>query len=50
VTNLANGFTVLTETPSFPGAVHMGKYQETHTNVLQETFYILIIKTKSIPY
>ena len=25
VTNLTNGFTVLTESQSFPGAVHMGK-------------------------
>jgi len=24
VTNLTNGFTVLTESQSFPGAVHMG--------------------------
>ena len=25
VTNLTNGFTVLTESQTFPGAVHMGK-------------------------
>ena len=25
VTNLTNGYTVLTESQSFPGAVHMGK-------------------------
>lgn len=27
VTNLSNGFTVLTESQMFPGAVHMGKWQ-----------------------
>jgi hypothetical protein len=27
VTNLTNGYTVLTESQSFPGAVHMGKYR-----------------------
>jgi len=26
VTNLTNGFTVLTESQAFPGAVHMGMY------------------------
>lgn len=26
VTNLSNGFTVLTESQAFPGSVHMGKY------------------------
>ena len=26
VTDLSNGFTVLTESQSFPGAVHMGKW------------------------
>ena len=26
VTTLTNGFTVLTESQTFPGAVHMGKY------------------------
>ena len=26
VTNLTNGFTVLTESQAFPGAVHMGKW------------------------
>ena len=28
VTDLSNGFTVLTESQSFPGAVHMGKSVE----------------------
>lgn len=27
VTNLTNGYTVLTESQAFPGAVHMGKYK-----------------------
>ena len=27
VTNLNNGFTVLTESQTFPGAVNMGKYR-----------------------
>lgn len=27
VTDLSNGFTVLTESQTFPGAVHMGKLQ-----------------------
>jgi len=26
VTNLNNGFTVLTESQVFPGSIHMGKY------------------------
>ena len=26
VTDLSNGFTVLTESQTFPGAVHMGKW------------------------
>ena len=30
VTNLNNGFTVLTESQVFPGAVHMGKYPITY--------------------
>ena len=33
VTNLNNGFTVLTESQTFPGAVNMGKYQFEQTFV-----------------
>ena len=30
VTDLSNGFTVLTESQTFPGSVHMGKWMGCH--------------------
>ena len=40
VTNLTNGYTVLTESQSFPGAVHMGKY---HSDVQSLNLFRMMI-------
>ena len=47
VTNLSNGFTVLTESQSFPGAVHMGKCWRSNASFSQQMPFYLIYNYKN---
>jgi hypothetical protein len=48
VTNLPNGFTVLTESQTFPGAVHMGKYYLASSAFYFVLILIILIRTLTL--
>jgi hypothetical protein len=46
VTTLSNGFTVLTESQVFPGAVHMGKLYIKYYKLIKASLLMLVPETR----
>lgn len=46
VTTLSNGFTVLTESQVFPGAVHMGKIYIKYYKLIKASLLMLVLETR----